>query len=121
MKLCIPVLEGEGIEAVLCDHFGSAPGFTLYDQKTQSCDTIQNPKAGHEHGQCRPMDLLKNRGIVAVVCKGMGRNAVDAMERSGIKVFITSGITVRDAIDDFISGRLIKLDPEASCQGHHGH
>ena len=121
MKLCIPIVEGEGAEAVICDHFGSAPGFTLYDQKTKSWETIRNPKADHEHGQCRPMDLLNNRGIVALICRGMGRNAVAAVERAGIKVFTTQGVTVQDAIDEFLAGHLVKLDPEASCREHHCH
>lgn len=121
MKVCIPTMKGEGVGAVICDHFGSAPGFTLYDQKTKTCETISNPKADHEHGQCRPMDLLKNQGIVAMICKGMGRNAVAAVERAGIKVFTTAGATVQDAIEEFNEGSLVKLDPEMSCAGHHCH
>ena len=121
MKLCIPTVAGKGADALICDHFGSAPAFTLYDQNTQAYETLGNPKADHEHGQCRPMGLLANRDIVAMICTGMGRNAVLGIERAGIKVFTTQGATVQEAVDEFISGHLVKLDPETSCQGHHGH
>lgn len=121
MKLCIPTVRGNEADAVICDHFGNAPEFTLYDQQTQRYETIKNPRTEHEHGQCRPMELLANRGIAAMICKGMGRNAAAAVERIGIKVFTTQGATVREAMDEFLSGRLIKLDPENSCQGHHCH
>ncbi len=121
MKLCIPTTTGTESEALICDHFGSAPGFVLYDQKTKTYESIVNPKTDHEHGQCHPMELLADQGIVAMVCKGMGRNAVAAVERAGIKVFTTQGATVQDAIDEFIEGHLVKLDPEAGCQGHRCH
>lgn len=121
MKLCIPTTTGDAAEALISDHFGSAPGFVLYDQRTGSYETINNLKADHEHGQCRPMVLLANRDIDAMICKGMGRSAVVAIEQAGIKVFITQGATVQDAIDEFMAGRLVKLDPENSCQGHTCH
>jgi predicted Fe-Mo cluster-binding NifX family protein len=121
MKLCIPTTTGDGAEALICDHFGSAPGFTLYDEKAQTFESILNPKADHEHGQCRPMELLANREISALICRGMGKNAVAAVERAGIKVFTTKGITVQDAVSEFLAGNLIKLDPETSCQGDHCH
>ncbi len=56
-----------------------------------------------------------------MVCKGMGRNAVAAVERAGVKVFTTTGATVQDAIDEYRAGNLIKLDSEASCTGHQCH
>lgn len=121
MKLCIPTTMGEGAAALICDHFGSAPGFVLYEQKTGTYERIDHPKADHEHGQCRPMEILAGRDIVAMVCRGMGRNAVAAIEKAGIKVFTTKGVTVQDAVDEFMAGRLVKLDPESSCQGHSCH
>jgi predicted Fe-Mo cluster-binding NifX family protein len=121
MKLCIPITAGEGAGAEICEHFGSAPRFVLYDRESGLYESIGNPKANHEHGQCHPMELLANRGIVAMLCKGMGRNAVAAVERSGIKVFTTSGTLVGDAIDEFMEGKLVKLDPETSCHGHSCH
>ncbi len=121
MKLCIPTTKGDGAEALICDHFGSAPNFVLYDYETKTYETICNPKAEHEHGQCRPMALLGGQGISAMVCKGMGRNAIAAVEREGIKVFATGGATVQEAVSEFLIGNLIKLDPEISCQGHSCH
>jgi predicted Fe-Mo cluster-binding NifX family protein len=121
MKLCIPTTIGDGAEALICDHFGSAPNFVLYDYEAKTYETIGNPKADHEHGQCRPMELLAGQGIEAMVCKGMGRNAVAAVERAGIKVFSTNGATVQEAVSEFLAGNLIKLDPETSCQGHNCH
>ena len=117
MKLCIPVVSNEGFDSEICGHFGSAPWFMLYDQAHETVEAIVNIKAEHEHGQCRPMDLLADRGIGAVICKGMGRNAIDAIERKGMKVFMTSGLTVRHAIDEFMDGRLVKFDAGQSCRG----
>ncbi|MCF7816626.1 MAG: NifB/NifX family molybdenum-iron cluster-binding protein [Kiritimatiellales bacterium] len=121
MKLCIPTMTENGADAEISGHFGSAPCFVLYDPKAKTCESLANPKADHEHGQCHPMDALAGRGITAVICKGMGKNAVAAVERQGIKVFTTQGTTVHDAIEAFMEGNLVKLDPESSCSGHGCH
>lgn len=121
MKLCIPTMTDQGMESEICGHFGSAPCFVLYDQELKTIESVTNLKAEHEHGQCRPMDLLGSRGIVAVLCQGMGRNAIEVVERQGIKVFATAGSTVREAIDEFMAGRLVKLNAETACRGHACH
>lgn len=121
MKVCIPAINNEGLQSEISHHFGSAPWFVLYDADNQTIQAIANRKMEHEHGQCRPMDLLSGLGIVAVVCKGMGRNAVQAIERQGIKVFTADGSTVGDAVDGFLEGRLIKLNPTDLCHGHGCH
>lgn len=121
MKLCIPTLTDQGLAAEICAHFGSAPWFTLYDTTYKTVEAVLNSKADHEHGQCRPMDLLNGRDLAAMLCKGMGRNAVASIERQGIKVFTTLGSTVQEAIDEFMGGELVKLDPEAACRGHTCH
>lgn len=118
MKLCFPALSTNGADALMCDHFGSAPHFVLFDQQKKEYETISNPKASHEHGQCRPMDLLAKRDIVAVVCKGMGKGAIAAIERENIKVFTTQSKTVKGAISEFMAGALVKLDPATGCSGH---
>jgi predicted Fe-Mo cluster-binding NifX family protein len=121
MKLCIPIQEGEGASAVVCGHFGRAPAFVLYDPQGGTYETLPNPKAEHEHGQCKPMELLADRGIAAMLCRGMGRNAIAAIERVGIKVFRTSGTTVGEAIEEFMKGHLLKLDAATACTGHNCH
>ena len=118
MKLCFPTQSDNGSEALICAHFGSAPYFILFDQGTKEYESIPTPKINHEHGQCSPMDLLAKRGIVAVVCKGMGKSAIAAIERQNIKVFTTQGETVKDAIAEFMAGKLAKLDPATGCKGH---
>lgn len=122
MKLCFPALSNTGADALMCAHFGSAPHFILFDLPTKEYETISNPKASHEHGSCRPIDLLvAQRGIEAVVCKGMGKGALTAMEREQIKAFTTQSKTVGGAVAEFMAGTLVKLDPATACSGHGAH
>jgi predicted Fe-Mo cluster-binding NifX family protein len=121
MKLCFPTLSDNENEAVICDHFGSSPYFVLFDQKTKEYELISNPGSTHEQGQCRPMELLAERGIVAVVCKAIGRSAAAAIDRQNIKVFMTQGETVGEAIAEFMAGSLVKFDPAMGCKGHNCH
>lgn len=118
MKLCFPALSDHDARSLLCDHFGSAPYYVLYDQKSGEYESIPNEKSEYEHGQCRPMDLLDEYGITAVVCKSMGRNAAASIERNEIKVYMTKGETVGHAVAEFIEGNLVKFDPAKGCRGH---
>jgi len=122
MKLCIPVEElSSGVDAHVAGHFGSAPGFVLYDIEAKTLQALSNPKAEHEHGRCRPLEVLSGKGVDTVVCKGMGRNAMTAVTQAGIKVFVAQGATVDEVLDEFMQGQLVKLDPANACRGHHGH
>ena len=58
----------------------------------------------------------------AVVCRGLGRRALSALNGAGIEVLVTEGWTVAEALDDFREGRLASMSWEAACEGvGHGH
>ncbi len=54
MKICIPTETGEGKNAQVYGHFGSAPYFTIYDTDAQSIEIVDNANSHHEHGTCNP-------------------------------------------------------------------
>jgi predicted Fe-Mo cluster-binding NifX family protein len=121
MKVCIPTLNGAGQLSEVCDHFGSAPYFTIYDLQTDEYETVNNSEHNHEHGTCHPMDSLKDKGIEAVICRGLGRRALQKLNQSGVKVFRTERSTVSDVIEDFSKGRQEEIGPESACQQHRCH
>ncbi|OHB76500.1 MAG: hypothetical protein A2Z25_11420 [Planctomycetes bacterium RBG_16_55_9] len=121
MRICIPTMDGRGRDAELCEHFGSAPYFTIYDSETDAYETLDNADREHEHGTCHPMNGLKSKGIDCVVCKGLGRRALEKLNSSGINVFRTDGSTVRDIAENFSAGKLDKIDAENACQEHRCH
>jgi predicted Fe-Mo cluster-binding NifX family protein len=120
VKICIPTENGSGIEARLCDHFGSAPYFIIVEPETGSYEVVSNNNEHHAHGQCMPMQQLSGLDLDSVVCRGMGRNALARFASGGITVFTTRSQTVSEVIEEARNGLLQPLDPSGACAGHGG-
>ncbi len=120
MLACIPTNTGAGVEDSLCDHFGSAAYFTLYDTEHDTVTVVANGNAHHSHGTCHPVATLAGYGINSIICRGMGRRAVEMMNAQGITIYRTRVESVRDAIAQIKSGALKELDPKQACAGHAG-
>jgi predicted Fe-Mo cluster-binding NifX family protein len=121
MRLCIPTIDARGLNAELCEHFGSTPYFTIYDSETGAFETVDNADHEHEHGTCHPMDNLKSKGIDCVVCRGLGRRALEKLNANGIRVLKTDGSTVSDVVESFSAKKLTEIDAENACQNHKCH
>lgn len=121
MRICIPTIDDKKQLSQACDHFGSAPFFTIYDFKADAWEVLNNSDHDHEHGQCHPMNNLTEKNIDAVVCKGLGQRALQKLNNGGIKVLTTDQSTVKDIIDCFTENKLKEIDPENTCQTHSCH
>ncbi len=121
MKICIPTTDdGEQLSQV-CDHFGSAPYFTIYDYEAGAYETLSNSGHEHEHGTCHPMENLQGKGIDFIFCKGLGRRALEKLNASGIKVFRIERQTVKDIVEDFSAGKSEEIQAEDACRNHRCH
>jgi len=118
MKVCIPTLNDAGQSSQVCDHFGSAPYFTIYDLQTDQYETVNNSDHNHEHGTCHPTGSLKDKGIDAVICRGLGTRALQKLNETGIRVFRTERSAVGDTIEDFSHDRCEEIGPQSACQQH---
>jgi predicted Fe-Mo cluster-binding NifX family protein len=123
MKICFPTQDTNGLNSMLHGHFGSAPYFTVVDSETEEVTTISNSNAHHQHGQCSPLKTVGQTNIDAVVCRGMGRRAVQALLNAGITVYIGEGPTVSSCMNIYKTKKLTKLSADSACQehGHHSH
>ena len=81
MRICIPTHGDEGLRAEVAGHLGRAPFLTLID--TESGELAVIPNAPHQDGHCHPTASLEGRGVEAIVCSGVGRRAVAAIETAG--------------------------------------
>lgn len=121
MRICIPTIDDQEQLSEICDHFGSAPYFTVYDCQTDSYETVSNSDGDHEHGTCHPMGNLQDKRIDCVVCRGLGGRALEKLKSSGISVFRTDRSKVKDAVEDISAGRSEQIDPENACRNHSCH
>jgi predicted Fe-Mo cluster-binding NifX family protein len=118
MRICIPTHGDEGREAMVAGHLGRAPFLTLVDTESGEISVLAN--APHAGGHCHPTDPLEGRGVEAVLCTGVGRRAVAALEGAGIRVLVTDARSVDDAIVALRSGAVRVLGVDEACGGHHG-
>lgn len=121
MKICIPTTNSKEQFSKVCDHFGSAPYFTIYDYQTNEYETLNNSVHDHEHGTCNPMENLKDKGIDYIACKGLGRRALEKFNDCGIKVFRIDRSTVKDIVEDFSNSKGEEINPENACRSHRCH
>ena len=120
MLVCLPTRGDAGAADTICDHFGSAPFFTLYDSESDRITIVENRNAHHGHGSCHPLGQLKEHKIDGVVCNGMGRRAIDHLQKTNIKVYSANCEDVADVIEKVKSDELTEIDPAQACRGH-GH
>ncbi len=120
MKICIPVTESNGMKSSVSAHFGSAPFFVIADTETTEHTVVEN-KNEHEHGQCGSFPVISSNNVQAILCNGMGRRALENLNRTSVKAFIPEVIcaTAQDALSAFINKKCRELMPEAACS--HGH
>jgi len=92
----------------------------LFDTDKNQVAFIDNSNSHHVHGQCNPVAQLRELNVDAVVVNGMGMNALNQLNKIGIKVYkLANGIK----ISEFISNYKKYLDQELSmndCCTHHG-
>jgi predicted Fe-Mo cluster-binding NifX family protein len=116
MKICMPTEDEKGLDSVLAGHFGSAPCLTILDTSTGRAEVVT--RGGADHGACVPASIAASAMVDAVVCAGMGRKALAALE--GIPVYLAASAPVRDVLAELEAGRLQRLDVSGACAGDHG-
>lgn len=121
MRICFPVEENSGAESPVYGHFGSAPGFVLYDTETEKLDYINNRDINHEHGACNPAAALSGKSVDAVVVGGIGQGALMRLMADGIKVARSKAGLVGDNIRLYVNGELelLSLDMRTCSHGAH--
>ena len=116
----MPIEDNQGLDSVLFGHFGSAPGFLVYDTDTAELQPVDNQNEHHEHGSCNPLLSFSNVQLDFVVVSGIGGGALMKLNQAGIRVFQAAGKTIKENIEVLTSKGLAEFTLEHSCQGH-GH
>jgi predicted Fe-Mo cluster-binding NifX family protein len=120
MRVCIPTIGENGLDDSVGEHFGRVPTYTIVDLETDKVKVIPNT-SHHMGGQGYPPELLIKEGVTVMVCRGLGRRAINMFEEFGINVYIGASGTVRDALMAFKRGRLQKAGAGDGCESHAFH
>lgn len=120
IKVAVPSMSPGGMEAKRSGHFGRCDVFTLVDiedGKILDVKVINNVE--HSEGGCLvPVNLLANQKVNAIVVSGMGMRPLLGFREACIEVLIGCGVTVKEAIEGYLVGKLEAMSEDYVCGGH---
>jgi len=95
------------LDADIDPRFGRCQYFVVVDPDTMKFDTIENSSASAGGGAgIATAQTLSGKGIEAVITGNCGPNAYEALAAANIKVVSNVSGKVRDAIQNYKSGKL---------------
>jgi predicted Fe-Mo cluster-binding NifX family protein len=119
MKIAVPTRNGE-----IDSHFGHCEYFTvvcLNEQRTISSEETISPPPGCG---CTSniAESLAERGVRLMLAGNMGQGAVNKLAAAGITVVRGCSGSVKQAVEDYVSGRLsdtpVICHDHGACPGH---
>ena len=122
MKLAIPTLGQAGLESERSGHFGHCDVFTIVEisnGEITGVSEIDNPP--HEEGGClRPVGLLADAGVDAILAAGMGMRPMMGFAQAGITVFYEASTpNVGEAAKLVAAGQVPIMTTDNACGHHH--
>lgn len=117
MIICVPTEGDRGLDEAVCQHFGRAVTFTLYDSATGEVRVMEN-RSEHMGGSGTPPEHLGRENVSAVLAGGLGPKAIDLLNSKGIEVFVGASGTVKDAIDGWRNGSMARASKDNACRDH---
>ena len=124
MKIGIPSMGEKGLDEQVGEHFGRVPTYTIVDLDSDEVKVVDNT-SHHMGGRGDPPEIMKQEGVCAMLCRGLGRRAIDLFQQFGIDVYIGASGSVRDTVEAFKKGELQQASMGDGCQQHtfgdHGH
>jgi predicted Fe-Mo cluster-binding NifX family protein len=118
LRVAVPSEQPGGLEASLSPHFGRCPGFTIVEVKDDTVgDVFYVPNGEHGPGGCMaPVLVLGDHRVDALVVRGIGGRPYAGCMAAGIQVFLGTGETVAQAVDELRAGRLSQVPAGGLCQ-----
>jgi predicted Fe-Mo cluster-binding NifX family protein len=122
MKIAVTAENNNGLESMVAEHFGRAPFFMLVDVQNGEVTATQgiaNPFAEvHQPGQIP--SFIHEQNANAILSGGMGGRAIEFFAQLGIKTATGANGTVRQALANYLGGKLKEAAPclESEAHGH---
>ena len=100
-------------------HFGDTKEFIVYEIENNSVKSSKVvPTNGASHIDLIP--FLKNLGINALICGGMGTFAYELLTKNGITVYNGVNGSISEALNKYLENKLVfNKDALHNCSHHH--
>ena len=112
MRVAFPVSDEKGLDSYIFEHFGHAPYFLIVQVSNGSVTdfTVVKNMYEAEHGPGVVPRLLAEHNVDILICRGMGRRAIEYFDSLGIKVIRGAYGRVKDIINMYLKGLLESTD-----------
>lgn len=110
MKIIIPILENEGENSKVSEHFGHAPFFAVYETETKKLTIFEN-KLEHSNPDLTPVDQLMIHSPDMVCVIEIGQRAINLFKERGVNIKTGKFNSVKD----FIQNLSELKDAEKGC------
>ena len=114
--------SGPDMESQVDNRFGRCPYFILVeveDKKIKGHKSVENTSANQMGGAgMTAAQAVADMKADAIITVNMGPRAFIVFKQLGMEIYQGTG-TVKEAVEDFISGKLKKID-ESTGPGHMG-
>ena len=119
MKIAIPS-DDKNIGATVCQSFGRAPYFVLYDTNSKESSFIDNSAAASQGGAgVKAAQAIVDCKAEVLLTPRCGQNAAVVINAANIKIYKTEDGSVKKSIDSFLEGYLPLLGE--THPGFHNH
>ena len=118
MKIAVPS-PGKTLESDVDSRFGRASGFIVFNTEDETftlTDNNQNLNAAQGAGVQAAQNVALT-GADVVIAPSFGPKAFRVLQAAGVKTVLCSAGTVKQAIEDYIAGKLSESDA-ANVEGH---
>ena len=119
MKIAVSA-SGKDLDAPTDPRFGRCAYFLIVDADDMKFEAYDNENASLAGGAgIQSAQFVVSKGAEVVITGHVGPNALRVFSEAGVQLFTGQTGTVRQAIDDYKTGRLTSMN-EANISGYHG-
>lgn len=120
MKIAIPV-NNESLESGVCQSFGRAPYFLIYDLDSKESVFLENRAAINQGGAgVKAAQSIVDSKVSALLTPRCGDNAADIFQIANVKIYKTMNESISDNIKAFGENKLSILKDIHAGRHNHG-
>jgi len=114
MRIAVATDDGKGLDALISQHFGRCPYYTLVEVEAgeiKEVNVVDNPFYGRHEEPGQVPEFIHSQRAQVIIAGGMGPRAIGFFNQFGIETVTGTSGKVSDALNSYLGGRLSGSEP----------